>query len=115
MHIYALSFSGLRIHIDIINVYTCIPTYICIHTLSLLLIYDDMEVLRYIHTFVCTSLYNYLCGSHMYMIIVVKSNKFFIFVCVSAGNKKNITHVMHRDYWICCAETLSFSSEIQFN
>ncbi|EFH59309.1 predicted protein [Arabidopsis lyrata subsp. lyrata] len=31
------------------------------------------------------------------------------------GNKKNITHVMHRDYWICCAETLSFSSEIQFH
>jgi ribulose 1,5-bisphosphate carboxylase large subunit-like protein len=30
------------------------------------------------------------------------------------GIKENITSVMHRDYWIRCAETLSFSSAFQF-
>ncbi|KFK39056.1 hypothetical protein AALP_AA3G195100 [Arabis alpina] len=31
------------------------------------------------------------------------------------GNNKTITHTMHREYWVCCAETLSFSAGLQFH
>lgn len=78
-------------------------------------------VLSYGHTLDCTFMpilaFLYMCMSldKLYMVWtfranIVKRNKFFL--CVSAGNIKNITIMMYRDCRVHCEETFSFSLKL---